>query len=92
MDALNSLEQNINDLLTRYSSLQRDYSRLQEENEEQRREMMRTHAELVELQKQNKSLRIAQGLSADPEQQDLARKHLNNIINQIDRVLDILKQ
>ena len=50
MDALNNLEQNINTLLSRYSSLQQDYARLQEENEEQRREIMRTHAELVELQ------------------------------------------
>ena len=92
MDALNNLEQNISTLLSRYSSLQQDYSRLQEENEEQRREIMRTHAELVELQNQYKTLRIAKGLSEDPEQQEIARRHINNIINQIDRVLEILKQ
>ncbi len=92
MEALNSLEQNINALLSRYSSLQQDYSRLQEENEQQRLEIIRTHAELVELQNQYKTLRIAKGLSEDPEQQDIARRHINNIINQIDRVLEILKK
>lgn len=92
MDALNSLEQNLSTLLSRYSSLQRDFTRLQEENEEQRREIMRTHAELVELQNQYKTLRIAKGLSEDPEQQEIARRHINNIISQIDRVLEILKQ
>ena len=92
MDALNSLEQNLSTLLSRYSSLQRDFTRLQEENKEQRREIMRTHAELVELQNQYKTLRIAKGLSEDPEQQEIARRHINNIISQIDRVLEILKQ
>ena len=92
MDALNNLEQNINALLARYSSLQKDYARLQEEHEEQRQEVMRTHAELVELQQQYKTLRIAKGLSEDPEQQEIARRHINNIINQIDRVLEILKK
>ena len=92
MDSLNNLEQNIHTLLSRYASLQQVNTRLQEENEEQRREIMRTHAELVKLQNQYKSLRIAKGLSEDPEQQDIARRHINNIINQIDRVLEILKQ
>lgn len=92
MQELDNLEHNINALLNRYSSLQQDYSKLQEENELQRQEMMRTHSELVELQQMYKSLRIAKGLSEDPEQQDIARRHINNIINQIDRVLEILKQ
>ena len=92
MQELDNLEHNINALLNRYSSLQQDYSKLQEEHELQRQEMMRTHSELVELQQMYKALRIAKGLSEDPEQQDIARRHINNIINQIDRVLEILKQ
>lgn len=92
METLNNLEQNILTLLSRYSSLQQDYTRLQEENEQQRLEVMRSHAELVELQNQYKTLRIAKGLSEDPEQQEIARRHINNIINQIDRVLEILKK
>jgi len=92
METLNNLEQNILTLLSRYSSLQQDYTRLQEENEQQRLEVMRSHAELVELQNQYKTLRIAKGLSEDPEQQEIARRHINNMINQIDRVLEILKK
>lgn len=92
METLNNLEQNILTLLSRYSSLQQDYTRLQEENEQQRLEVMRSHAELVELQNQYKTLRIAKGLSEDPEQQEIARRHITNMINQIDRVLEILKK
>ncbi len=92
MEALNLLEQNINTLLARYSSLQKDFNQLQEENEKQRQEIMRTHAELIDLQNKYKSLRIAKGLSEDPKQQELARRHIANIIQQIDRVLEILTQ
>lgn len=92
MTELETLEQTIQTLLNRYSSLQNDYQALQEENERQRLEMMRTHSELVTLQEQHKSLRIAKALAGDSEQQENAKRQLTNIIAQIDRALEILKK
>lgn len=93
MDALESLEKTIETLLTRYASLQQENLLLREENERQRREMMRTHSELVTLQAEYKHLRLAQGLGGEsPEQRETARRHLAAIITQVDRAIEILKQ
>ncbi len=92
MTELETLESSLNALLSRYSSLQADYQALQEENERQRNEILRTHSELVALQEQYKSLRIAKSLSGNPEQQEVAKRQLTNIIAQVDRALEILKQ
>jgi len=92
MTELETLESSLNALLSRYSSLQHEYNALREENERQREEILRTHSELVNLQNQYKSLRIAKSLSDSPEQQDKAKRQLTNIIAQVDRALEILKQ
>lgn len=92
MTELETLQSSIETLLDRYSSLQLDYKTLQEENERQREEILRTHAELLTLQEQYKALRVARSMAEEPEQQELAKKHLANIIAQVDRAIEILKQ
>jgi predicted nuclease with TOPRIM domain len=92
MEALDTLKQNLQTLLARYSSLQQENTSLREENERQREEVMRTHAELVQLQEQYKALRIAKGLGETPEQRETAKRQLGNIIAQIDRAIEIIKQ
>lgn len=92
MEALDTLQSNVDTLISRYSSLQQENRSLREENERQRDEIMRTHADLVRLQEQYKSLRIAKGLAETPEEREIAKRQLGNIIAQIDRVIDIIKQ
>ncbi len=92
MTELDSLQSSIETLLERYSSLQDAYRALQEENERQRNEILRTHSELLALQQQYKSLRVAKSLADDPEEQESARRHITNIIAQVDRAIEILKK
>lgn len=92
MEALDTLQSNLETLLSRYSSLQQENHSLREENERQREEIMRTHAELVRMQDQYKALRIAKGLADTPEEREIAKRHLGNIVAQIDRVIEIIKQ
>ena len=92
MTELDSLQSSIETLLERYSSLQDAYRALQEENERQRNEILRTHSELLALQRQYKSLRVAKSLADAPEEQESARRHITNIIAQVDRAIEILKK
>ena len=92
MEALDTLKQNLQTLLARYSSLQQENTSLREENERQRDEIIRTHAELAKLQEEHKALRIAKGIAESPEERDIAKRHLGNIIAQIDRAIEIIKQ
>lgn len=92
MSELETLEQSLQTLLDRFASLQQEKLLLQEENERQRREIMRTHSELLTLQEQHKRLRIAQGLGGSLEQREIAKRNLTNIICQVDRAIEILKQ
>ena len=92
MEALETLKDNLQTLLSRYSSLQQENASLREENELQRAEIMRTHAELVQLQADHKALRIAKGLADTPEERDIAKRQLGNLIAQIDRAIEIIKQ
>ena len=92
MTELETLERNIETLLTRYSSLQDENFALREENERQREEILRSHAELVKLQAMHRNLQIARGLTGNPEEQAQAKQHLTNMIARIDRAIEILKQ
>jgi len=47
---------------------------------------------LAKLQEEHKALRIAKGIAESPEERDIAKRHLGNIIAQIDRAIEIIKQ
>jgi phage shock protein A len=95
VDSLNLLESNLRALLAEYQALQQQLLALQTENEQQRDEIMRSHAELVKLKADYNHLETAHALLAetiDPEQRDKVRQRINNLIAQIDRALEALKQ
>lgn len=95
MDSLTLLETNLRALLAEYHDLQEQLLALQAENEQQREEIMRSHAELVNLKADYNHLETAHALLAetiDPEQRDKVRQRINNLIAQIDRALEALKQ
>ncbi len=95
MESLSTLESNIRVLLSQYQEMQHQVLELQQEYERQRKEMMRTHAELVQLKADYNHLETAHALlseSIDPDQRDKVRQRIANLIAQIDRALEALKQ
>ena len=95
MDSLTLLETNLRALLAEYQDLQQQLLALQAENEQQREEIMRSHAELVNLKADYNHLETAHALLAETiaaEQRDKVRQRINNLIAQIDRALEALKQ
>jgi hypothetical protein len=95
MKSLATLENNVEVLLTKYRQLQQQLLDLQQENQRQREEMMRTHADYLQLKADYNHLETAYALLAeqtDGEQRDRVRQRLNNLIAQVDRALEALKQ
>jgi predicted nuclease with TOPRIM domain len=95
MKSLATLESNVEVLLTKYRQLQQQLLDLQQENQRQREEMMRTHADYLQLKADYNHLETAYALLAeqtDGEQRDRVRQRLNNLIAQVDRALEALKQ
>ena len=95
MKSLATLESNVEALLTQYRQLQQQLLDLQQENERQRDEMMRTHADYLQLKSDYNHLETAYALLAeqtDGEQRDRVRQRLTNLIAQVDRALEALKQ
>ena len=91
MQALDDLSQNVHLLLDRYTAVREENVRLKEDIEKQRQELIRTHAELVELQKQNKRIAVANALTS-AESKEEASKRLNALIAQVDRAIAALKR
>jgi hypothetical protein len=92
MEALDSLAQNVELLLSRYADLQRENRELREANENQRQEMMRTHSELVELQQRYRHLSQAAAMVGSPEERELAKRRLTALIDKVDKAIEVLKQ
>jgi hypothetical protein len=95
MESLSTLENNLEVLLQQYRGLQQQVLDLQNENELQREEIMRTHAELLSLKADYNHLETAHALLAESigsEQRDKVRQRIANLIAQVDRALEALKQ
>lgn len=91
MQALSDLSQNVHLLLQRYEALQQENVALRLESERQRQELIRTHAELLDLQQKNRRIATANALSA-AETNEEALKRVNALIAQVDRAIAALKR
>lgn len=95
MESLESLEHNLRDLLNHYEAQQQQIAALQEENQRQREEIIRTHAELVKLKSDYNHLHTAHALVAndvEDKERIRARQRITNLIAQVDRAIEVLKQ
>jgi predicted nuclease with TOPRIM domain len=95
MESLLALENNVQQLLEQHQQLKQQIVELQKENEHQRDEMMRTHSDLVKLKEDYNHLETAYAILAentDGNQRERARQRLTNLIAQVDRAIDALKQ
>ena len=93
MESLATLESNLLLLLQQYRDLQQQLVALQEENQHQRDEIMRTHTELLQLRADYKHLETAHALlldEADGEKRERVKQRISNLIAQVDRALEAL--
>lgn len=91
MQALDDLSLNLRILLERYEALQRENAQLKEDIEQQRKELIRTHSELLNLQQKNRRIAVANAMS-DAETNEEALKRINALIAQVDRAIAALKK
>ena len=91
MLALDDLSTNVHILLERYAALQEENVRLKDERDRQRQELIRTHAELLDLQQKNRRIATANALTA-AETNEEALKRINALIAQVDRAIAALKR
>ena len=91
MLALDDLSTNVHILLERYAALQEENVRLKDERDRQRQELIRTHAELLDLQQKNRRIATANALSS-AETGEEALKRINALIAQVDRAIAALKR
>ena len=91
MLALDDLSTNVHILLERYAALQEENVRLKDERDRQRQELIRTHAELLDLQQKNRRIATANALTS-AESNEEALKRINALIAQVDRAIAALKR
>ena len=94
MESLVQLEYNLQQLLEQHNHLKQQLLDLQRENERQREEIMQSYAELVALKNDYKHLETAYALLAentDEAQRDRVKQRLSNLIAQVDRAIEALK-
>ncbi len=84
---LHILQEQQAELMRRYTALREENKILREANEHQRAELLRTHEELVILQKQCKQLGAANALLGGEEQREQAKRKLTQMIALVDKAL-----
>lgn len=94
MESLVQLEDNLQQLLEQHNQLKQQLLDLQRENERQREEIRQSYAELVTLKNDYKHLETAYALLAentDEAQRERVKQRLGNLIAQVDRAIEALK-
>lgn len=94
MESLVQLEYNLQQLLEQHNQLKQQLLDLQRENERQREELRQSYAELVTLKNDYKHLETAYALLAentDEAQRERVKQRLGNLIAQVDRAIEALK-
>ena len=87
LPSLATLEERIALLLDEREALKTKIEDLEYACEKQRTEMVRTHAELVELQNKHRLLQTAYALTGNSEQRDKAKKQITKLIDNVDGCL-----
>ena len=86
------LEKQINQLIEQHHVLSEQVKTLLKNNDQQRQEVIRSHAEIQDLQKQNRELKTALALVEDSEGKDVAKRKINVLIDKIDRTIELLNE
>ena len=89
---IQNLEESVQRLITNYQDALAQIEELRAANEHQRDELIRTHAQLVQLQNDYKNLHTAHALLTDSPARSSARKQISAIITKVDKTLELLKE
>ncbi|MCQ2341988.1 MAG: hypothetical protein MJZ75_00645 [Paludibacteraceae bacterium] len=92
MDPLAQLESNIRCLFARIDALEQEVASLRKVNEDQHQEIIQAHAELSTLQNKYNKLQLAHTLLGGEEDRQKTKNQLTNMISQLDRAIEALKQ
>ena len=91
MGSLDQLEQNVRALIARCDELEQANKALLLTNDEQRREIVRSHSELNSLQQELRQLRTAHTLTTTPENREKAKQQISALIARVDQAIEVLK-
>lgn len=92
MEVLSQLENNVNELLSRYQTLLQEVETLRRENTTQRQEILRTHGELNDLQLKYHHLQAASAIVGNEDERARAKQQLTYLIQMVDQTLETLKR
>ncbi len=84
---LQILQEQQAELIRRYAQAKEEVAFLRQANEMQRQELMRTHEELVALQREYKHLQTAHALCAHSPEAVMAKRRLTYLIGLVDKAL-----
>ena len=91
MDSLDSLEQNLQQLLERYAALQEENAALRVKNEGLKQDLEESHAELNDLRRECRNLHVANSMLGSQETRTEAYGKLTHMIRQVDKAIELIK-
>ncbi len=91
MDSLDSLEQNLQQLLERYAALQQENAVLRVKNDGLKQDLIESHAELNDLRNECRTLRLANSMLGSQETRTEAYGRLTQMIRQVDKAIELIK-
>ena len=91
MEQLQEIEQNVSRLVEAYKQARRENVALQEQLKQQNDELFVLRTQIKQTQTDSRNLQIAHALTVDSPQRQKAKNHIQSIIADIDRTIDVLK-
>lgn len=92
METIETLESTIQLLLCRMRDLAEENRKLKNSNEEQRKEIIRSHGEINDLRNKMICMQTAHAMTGSAEQRLKAKEKLTRMIVQVDRAIASLKE
>ena len=91
MEQLQEIEQNVSRLVEAYKQARRENAALQEQLKQQNDELFVLRTQIKQTQTDLRNHQIAHALTVDSPQRQKAKNHIQSIIADIDRTIDVLK-
>lgn len=85
-------ETNVKKLIAERNALLKENKTLKAEAARKQDELMQAHKEILDLREECTLLETAGGLSGSAESRETSKKHLSNIVREIDKCLALLNE
>lgn len=87
---IKDFETNLRKLLSERLLLRKENIQLKQELETKKEDLMQAHKEVLDLRNEIKLLQAASGMGGSADDRKLSRKHLNKMVQEIDKCLTLL--